>query len=107
MFLHLGLAPDTSMFSLHYSNSCSYQHAELVLSLGLRTVLPAGLAFDVFHSADLQAYMHYIHLSARGLFDIKPKAAMITSINYLCILFHHVSSTFRGPTIGPSKNHPQ
>ena len=60
MFLHLGLAPDTSMFSLHHSNSCSYQHAELVLSLGLRTVLPVGFAFDVFHSADLQA----LHLSA-------------------------------------------
>ena len=87
------------MFSPYYSNRCSYQHAELVLSLGLRTVLPAGFAFDVFHSADLQEYMH---LSAWGLLDIEPKAAMITSINYLCILLHHVSPTFRGPTIGPS-----
>ena len=33
LFLHLGLAPDTSMFSAHYSKRCSYQHAELALSL--------------------------------------------------------------------------
>ena len=58
MFLHLGLAPDTSMFSAHYSKRCSYQHAEVALSLELCTVLPAGFAFDVFHSADLQEYMH-------------------------------------------------